>query len=139
MLWEAFPFVPWPRGFGLRERPRPVLVIDPDQIELAHELVVPPRPAPNLVERLRAVIARSRLTLYQFANWVMGCSDVTLYRYLRGRKIPEDRRNWLTRLESATVHGDRVVIIVRCGDVSPRRWPRRRFNWQRMEYESGGT
>lgn len=128
MGWDVFPSVPWPRDFGYRERPRPIIVIDADQLELAPELVLPvERTAPALLEQLRATIARSRLTMLEFANWVMGCSDVTLYRYLRGSKIPEDRRNWLTRLESACLHGDRVVIVVHAVGLTRRRWPRRHW------------
>lgn len=127
--WEGFPHNPWPPGFGFREYKRARPPINPDQLELSHQLILPDRPQPALLEQLRAIIVRSELTMMEFASWVMGCSDVTLYRYLRGSKIPEDRRNWLRRLESVNLDGDRVVTVVQRGAASRRRWPRKRWSY----------
>lgn len=127
MQWEVFPTPPWPHGFGYREMPRGRAPIDGDQLELAPEIVQPERPAVSIVSKLRRDIEKSQLTTREFAQWVMGCSDVTVFRYLRGTKIPEDRRLWLLRLESATLHGNHLVIVVEAGAPTHKRWPRRHW------------
>lgn len=123
--WELFPRHRWPRGFGLREPYRSRPFIDGDQLEL-EQLVAPPvARAASALENLRAVLARSQLPQREFATWALGCSDYTLTRYLRGERIPHGRSVFLSRLESVTLHGDCVVIIVRAGAV--RRLPRWRL------------
>lgn len=93
-----------------------------EQLELALE---PRAIAPDVLANLRAVLRESQLPQREFATWALGCNEYTLTRYLRGEKIPNDRRAFLSRLERVTLHGDRVVIVVRAGSV--RRLPQ----WRR--------
>lgn len=113
--WEVFPRHRWPRGFGIRYEPRSGSSrIDPDQLELADQLVAP-APASHQ-ERARAnlrdVFDRTRWSQHRFAA-AIGCHERTLQRYLAGGRIPEDRAVFLTRLEAVVEHGDRVLTIAR--------------------------
>lgn len=135
--WEIFPRRPWPPGFGHRDRGRSrVEHLDRDQLEFTFD----PRPFPDEHarhprEQLRAVLDRSGLNLAAFANWVLGMHDDTLARWLNGARIPECRRNFFSQLEAVTMHGDRLVIVVRSGGL--RRAPRRRGARQRTESVAG--
>ena len=113
--WEVFPRQRWPRDFGIRYEPRPRRRIDPDQLELAWELVIPDGRGHQARARdnLREIFARTGWSQHRFAGAVLGCHERTLQRYLAGGRIPEDRAVWLNRLEAAAEHGDRVLIIVR--------------------------
>lgn len=63
------------------------------------------------------MLARSELPQREFAQWVLGCADYTLTRYLRGERIPEGRRVFLSRLESVRIHGEHLVIVEHAGAV----------------------
>ena len=138
--WEVFPRRRWPREFGLRIDYRPPRhVADLDQLELAWELVAPP--ATSHQERARAnlreIFTRTGWSQHAFAGAVLGCHERTLQRYLAGGRIPEDRAVWLNRLEAATLHGDRVLIIVRSAAPIARlvRWRRDRQKATRGAYQ----
>lgn len=128
--WEAFPAIPWPKYFGLRERPARAQGADIDQLEFdlladvdgVHAASRAARHACSPLEQLRAVLTRSKLSQEAFAQWVLGCAGFTLSRWLRGDRIPECRRPFLSRLESATVHGDRILIVIRAGTQVLPRW-----------------
>lgn len=124
--WEVFPRRRWPRGFGLRERHQPRSPIDGDQLELDPLVTAPPAASPSPRDNLRRVLELSQLPQREFATWVLGCADFTLTRYLRGERIPENRANFLRRLESVTVHGDVLLITLRVGHVRRVPWWRRR-------------
>jgi len=125
--WEIFPRQPWPRHFGHREWNHDRPYVDPDQRELALEPVHADDAGgrqPPAHEQLATVLARSRFSQREFAMWILGASEPTLLRYLRGERIPHGRRSFLQRLESVALHGDRVIITVRAGRirlVPPRR------------------
>lgn len=115
--WEVFPARPWPRGFGHRERPpRASVHYDRDQLELdfiPRTIARPPYRSP--AAHLRAVLERSRLSQLDFARWVLGCADFTLTRWLRGDRLSQARRAYVERLESVTLHGERILIVVNVG------------------------
>lgn len=96
--------------------PRP----DPQQLSL----FAPPDPRLSPLERarlrLRELLQVSGLTISEFATWVVGCHERTVTRYLDDGPIPEDRRNWIARLEAVELQGDVVVIRVRRGTIGPR-------------------
>lgn len=112
--WEVFPRQRWPRDFGLVVYRPPRHVADPDQLELAWELVAP-APASHQERaraNLREIFARTRWSQHRFAA-AIGCHERTLQRYLAGGRIPEDRALFLVRLEAVVEHGDRVLTIAR--------------------------
>lgn len=112
--WEIFPRQQWPRGFGIRYEPRERPTVDPDQLELAWDLVNAPPPSHQERARrnLRDVFERTRWSQHRFAA-AIGCHERTLQRYLAGGRIPEDRAVFLVRLEAVVEHGDRVLTIAR--------------------------
>lgn len=103
--------------------PNGVPVIDPAQLEFR---LRDPRRLPSIATQLRALVRASGLSLEDFAAWVVGCSARSLHRWLRGGRVPHDRRCWLLRIESATFQGDQVVIVVRRGARGTRwRFPKK--------------
>ena len=118
--WEVFPRRRWRPGFGLRasSSSRRSSTGDLDQLELL-ELLEPVAKPFRLaaLERLRRVLERSQLPQREFAQWVLGCADYTLTRYLRGERIPEARAAFLARLESVVSRGELTIIVVRSGEL----------------------
>lgn len=90
---------------------------DTAQLEL---LLADPRRRPSLAPVLHQLLRASGLSLEDFAAWVVGCSSRSLHRWLRGGPIPHNRRSWLRRIESATLEGDRLLIVVRRGAIGNR-------------------
>lgn len=125
-FWEVFPRVPWPRMFGKRES-SPIFreLRDPHQLEFEHVVVTATPPAVTrrgVVEHLLELLAQTDIAHADFAHWVLGCNERTLFRYLHGGRIPEQRRNWIARLERIELHqGGSLTITLRPVRVARRR------------------
>lgn len=84
---------------------------------------------PNLrllaIEKVKQLIVMSRLPQSEFATYAFGANVITITRYLRGERIPQDRLVHIHGIESIERQGSYLTTVTRiCAE---------RKRWHTME------